>query len=352
MSGQPTTMEAWTKVRDEPGGFDLMVHDIPVPGPGEVLIQTKATSVCGTDIHIWKWDDWSRENVPLGTITGHETCGEVAGLGEGVESHTIGDLVAIECHLACWACPRCAEGNAHVCENGSIFGVHGNGAFAPYFVVPAVNARHVPAGLDPAHASIQDPLGNAIHTLTGGPVKGATVAVHGLGPIGLFAVNAAKAMGAAKVIAVDWDNTFRMELAKELGADVVLGKGDDVVAMILETTDGRGVDNSCEFSGSATALSNSIRSTRMGGYVNILSVYGQGEPKVPMNEVVFRYLHLKGINGRKMWSTWDTMHDLLTRGAIDVDKVVTHRMPITAFREGVQLAMSGECGKVVLDFDA
>lgn len=352
MSGQPSTMQAWTKVRDEQGGFDLMTHDVPVPGPGEVLIRTKATSVCGTDIHIWKWDDWSRENVPLGTITGHETCGEVAALGEGVETHEVGDLVAIECHLACWSCPRCDEGNAHICENGSIFGVHGNGAFAPYFVVPAINARHVPSGLDPAHASIQDPLGNAIHTLTGGPIEGATVAIHGLGPIGLFAVNAAKAMGADKVIAVDWDNTFRMDLARELGADVVLGKGDDVVAMILEATNGRGVDNSCEFSGSSAALSNSIRSTRMGGYVNILSVYGQGTPEVPMNEVVFRYLHLKGINGRKMWSTWDTMHALLEQGAIDVEKVVTHRMPIGTFQEAVKLAMSGKCGKVVLDFDA
>ncbi|GIR76690.1 MAG: hypothetical protein CM15mP78_13890 [Candidatus Poseidoniales archaeon] len=167
---------------------------------------------------------------PLGTVTGHETSGTVVAVGDGVSSHEVGDLIAVECHLACWNCPRCEEGNAHVCENGSIFGVHGHGAFAPYFVVPAVNARHVPEGLDPGHASIQDPLGNAIHTLTGGPVEGATVAVHGLGPIGLFAVNAAKAMGAARVIAVDWDNTYRMSLAKELGADLVLGKDDDVVA--------------------------------------------------------------------------------------------------------------------------
>ena len=131
---------------------------------------------------------------------------------------------------------------------------------------------------------------------------------------------------------------------------MVLGKDDDVVASILEATEGRGVDNSCEFSGAATALSNAIHSTRMGGYVNILSVYGQSMPEVPMNEVVFRYLHLKGINGRKMWSTWDTMHDLLARGSIDVDKVVTHRMSIEAFEDAVQLALTGDCGKVVLDF--
>ena len=176
------------------------------------------------------------------------------------------------------------------------------------------------------------------------------MAVHGLGPIGLFAVNAAKAMGATTVIAVDWDNTYRMNLARELGADIVLGKDDDVVASILEATDGRGVDNSCEFSGAASALSNAIHSTRMGGYVNILSVYGQSMPEVPMNEVVFRYLHLKGINGRKMWSTWDTMHALLAKGAIDVDKVLTHRMGIADFESAMQLAMEGECGKVVLDF--
>jgi threonine 3-dehydrogenase len=153
------------------------------------------------------------------------------------------------------------------------------------------------------------------------------------------------------VIAVDWDNAYRMGLAKELGADMVLGKDDDVVACILKATDGRGVDNSCEFSGSPAALGNTIHSTRMGGYVNILSVYGQSIPQVPMNDVVFRYLHLKGINGRKMWSTWDTMHALLKRGAIDVEKVLTHRMPVADFEAAVQLALTGQCGKVVLDFE-
>tara|TARA_B100001113_G_scaffold258234_1_gene213348 strand:- start:11684 stop:12727 length:1044 start_codon:yes stop_codon:yes gene_type:complete len=343
-------MAAWTKVRDETDGFDLVNHPIPTPGEGEVLVKTKATSICGTDLHIWKWDDWSRENVPLGTVTGHETSGEIVALGLGVEDRQVGDLVAIECHLACWTCPRCLEGNAHVCENGSIFGVHGHGAFAPYFVVPAVNARPVPKGLLPEHASILDPLGNAIHTLTGGPVEGATVAVHGLGPIGLFAVNAAKAMGATKVIAVDWDNRYRMQMAKELGADVVLGKEHDVVAEILAATEGRGVDNSCEFSGAATALANAIRSTRIGGFVNVLSVYGETMPEVPMNEVVFRYLHLKGINGRKMWSTWDHMHALLEDGVIDVAKVVTHTLPVTEFKQGMALSSGGECGKVVLTF--
>lgn len=347
----PNAMPAWTKCRNEVGGFSIEQHPVPSPATGEVLIKTKSTSICGTDLHIWKWDDWSRENVPLGTVTGHETCGEIVALGDGVNSHSIGDIVAIECHLACWNCPRCDEGNAHICENGSIFGVHGNGAFAPYFTVPAVNARHVPEGLEPGHASIQDPLGNAIHTLTGGPIEGATVAVHGLGPIGLFAVNAAKAMGATTVIGIDWDNEYRMELASELGADLVLGKNNNVVQEILDATEGRGVDNSCEFSGSPSALSNAVRSTRMGGYVNVLSVYGQEMTEIPMNEVVFRYLHLKGINGRKMWSTWDKMHELLQQGSIDVEKIVTHRMPISKFEDGIELALSGKCGKVVLDFD-
>jgi threonine 3-dehydrogenase len=351
MNHVPNAMAAWTKSRDEVGGFSIEQHPVPVPAAGEVLIKTKSTSICGTDLHIWKWDEWSRENVPLGTVTGHETCGEVVALGGGVNTHTIGDIVAIECHLACWDCPRCDEGNAHICEKGSIFGVHGNGAFAPYFTIPAINARHVPQGLEPGHASIQDPLGNAIHTLTGGPVKGATVAIHGLGPIGLFAVSAAKAMGATTVIGVDWDNEYRMQLARELGADLVLGKDNDVVKEILEATEGRGVDNSCEFSGSPAALDNAVRSTRMGGYVNILSVYGQEMTEIPMNEVVFRYLHLKGINGRKMWSTWDKMHELLEDGKIDVEKIVTHRMPISNFEDGIKLAMSGNCGKVVLDFD-
>jgi len=343
-------MMAWTKVRDEEDGFELIEHPVPSPGLGEVLVKTASTSICGTDLHIWQWDEWSRNEVPLGTITGHETCGEVVAVGQNVESHQVGDQVAIECHLACWNCPRCDEGNAHVCENGSIFGVHNNGAFAPYFTIAATNARHTPAGMSHSHGSIQDPLGNAIHTLTGGPVDGATIAIHGLGPIGLFAVNAAKAMGATKVIAIDWENEYRMDIAKKLGADLVLGKGDDIVAEILAATEGRGVDNSCEFSGSADALANSIHSTRMGGYLNVLSVYGTSNPEVPMNDLVFRYLHLKGINGRKMWSTWDKMYELMASGAIDVDSIVTHRLSIDEFQKGIQLSRSGLCGKIVLDF--
>tara|TARA_X000001036_G_scaffold231098_1_gene215933 strand:+ start:1917 stop:2969 length:1053 start_codon:yes stop_codon:yes gene_type:complete len=350
MSEVPDTMMAWTKVHDREDGFELIEHSVPSPGPGEVLVKTASTSICGTDLHIWLWDEWSRDEVPLGTITGHETCGEVVSLGEGVSSHKIGDQVAIECHLACWNCPRCDEGNAHICENGSIFGVHKNGAFAPYFTIPATNARHTPDGLDSVHGSIQDPLGNAIHTLTGGPIEGATIAIHGLGPIGLFAVNAAKAMGASKVIAIDWDNNYRMRLAEKLGADLVLGKGDNIVETILAETEGRGVDNTCEFSGSPVALANAIRSTRMGGYLNVLSVYGNSTPEVPMNDLVFRYLHLKGINGRKMWSTWDIMHDLLSSGAIDVESIVTHRLGISEFQKGMELTRSGLCGKVVLDF--
>ena len=343
-------MMAWTKVRDEQNGFELIEHPIPTPKADEVLIKTASTSICGTDLHIWLWDEWSSSEVPLGTVTGHETCGIVVGIGENVETHKVGDQVAIECHLACWNCPRCDEGNAHICENGSIFGVHNNGAFAPYFTIQATNARHTPPGLDSAHGSIQDPLGNAIHTLTGGPIKGATIAIHGLGPIGLFAVNAAKALGASKIIAIDWDNQYRMDIAKELGADLVLGNGDDVITEILAATGGRGVDNTCEFSGSSTALANGIKSTRMGGYLNVLSVYGESAPQVPMNDLVFRYLHLKGINGRKMWSTWEIMHELLAAGAIDVDSIITHRLNINDFQKGMELARSGLCGKVVLDF--
>lgn len=343
-------MSAWTKVRDEQNGFELIEHPVPSPGAGEVLVKTASTSICGTDIHIWKWDEWSRSEVPLGTITGHETCGEVIAVGEGVNPDRIGEMVSIECHLADWECARCLEGNAHVCENGTIFGLHVNGAFAPWFVVDERNARRIPNGLDSTLASLQDPLGNAIHTLTGGPIKSATVAIHGLGPIGLLAVNAAKAMGASKVIGIDWDNRYRMDLAQRLGADIVLGKNDDIAARILEETSGEGVDNSCEFSGSPSALSNAIKSTRMGGFVNVLSVYGKELTEVPMNEVVFRYLHLKGINGRKMWSTWEKMHELLETGSIDLASVATHRLPWTDFQNAMALASSGECGKVILEF--
>ena len=346
----PETMMAWKKTKPVEGGFELLETKVPEPKDGEVLVRTHSTSICGTDIHIWKWDDWASENVPMGTITGHETCGTVVAVGEGVTTHKIGDEIAVECHLACWDCDRCTEGNAHICENGKIFGVHTDGAFSPYFTIPSINARHLPDNLSIELASIQDPLGNAIHTLTGGPVDDSIIAIHGLGPIGLFAVNAAKAMGAKFVIAIDWDNQLRMDLAKKLGADLVLGKDDNVIDSILAHTGGKGVDNSCEFSGSPTALSNAIHSTRMGGYVNILSVYGNSLTEVPMNDIVFRYLHVKGINGRKMWTTWDKMHELLSTNKIDINTLVTHRINYQEYPEGIELALTGDCGKIVMDF--
>ena len=349
MSEIPSTMLGWVKAEDRPDGFLQKELPVPVPKHGEVLVKTHSTSICGTDLHIWKWDEWSRANVDLGTVTGHETCGTIIGVGEGVEDR-IGEQVSIECHIACWACPRCEEGNAHVCENGSIFGFHNHGAFAPYFCVPSINARTNPSDLSLPLASIQDPLGNAIHTLTGGPVEGSTIAIHGLGPIGLFSVMVAKMMGAEKIIAVDWDNKFRMDLATRLGADVVLGKDDDVVHSILEKTDGRGVDNSCEFSGSPEAIKNAIRSTRMGGYLNVLSVYGNELIDIPMNDIVFRYLHLKGINGRKMWGTWEKMHALFSAG-FDPSPIITHRFPYHDFKNAMKIVSDGNCGKVILEFE-
>ena len=346
----PDTMLAWVKARDEEDGMELIECPVPSPSADQVLVKTYATSVCGTDLHIWKWDEWSQLEVPLNTITGHETCGVIVGLGENVNSHSIGDFIAVECHIADWTCDRCLEGNAHICENGNIFGVNVNGAFAPYFVIDAANARSTPSDIPSIHASVQDPLGNAIHTLMGGPVKDATIAIHGLGPIGLFAVDAARAMGAKKIIATDWDNDYRMEIAKQLGADIVLGKDDDIISTIFAETNGKGVDNSCEFSGAPLALSNAIKSTRMGGVLNILAVYGT-DPIVPMNEIVFRYLKVNGINGRKMWKTWDVMHELLNEGNLQIEKVVTHSMPYADLQSAIQLMLKGTCGKIVLTFE-
>ena len=349
----PATMLGWTKVRGETDGFELIEHPTPSPAPDEVLVKTLSTSICGTDLHIFHWNEWYANEVPLGTITGHETCGIVVGLGQGVRSHQVGDFISVECHLVDWSCDRCAEGNAHICEHGSTFGVSSHGAFAPWFTIPWQNARHNPPGLATEHGSIQDPLGNAIHTLMGPDdlsVEGFAVAVHGCGPIGLFAVNAARQMGARLVIATDWDHWQRMEMAAELGADLVLGKEHDVVAEVLAATGGVGVDLSAEFSGAPAALSNAIKSTRLGGTVNILATYGS-DPNVPVNDVSFRYLKLNGINGRKMWATWDAMQPLLVNQSIDVDRIITHRLPWAEFKEGIRLAQSGEAAKVVLDFD-
>ena len=175
----PETMKAWKKTKPESGGFQLIDSKVPNPQPDEVLVKHIRHRYAVTIYIFGSGMTGLGDNVPLGTITGHETCGVVVGIGSEVTTHQIGDKIAVECHLACWNCDRCDEGNAHICENGKIFGVHTDGAFAPYFTIPAVNARHLPSNLPLELASIQDPLGNAIHTLTGGPVKDATIAIHG-----------------------------------------------------------------------------------------------------------------------------------------------------------------------------
>ena len=235
-------MKAVVKVRGEPNGTELQTVEKPKPGYNDVLIKIKAASICGTDVHIYNWDAWSANRIKPPLIYGHEFAGEIVEVGDGVKNAKVGDYVSGECHIADGTCYNCRTGLAHICRNTKIFGVDVDGIFAEYAVIPAANVWHNDPALPPEIGSIQDPLGNAIHTIFSTDVVGRDVAILGVGPIGAMAVSICKNIGAAQVFAVGRKNTYRTDLAKKVGADHTYLAQDDVKGDILDKTDGMGVD--------------------------------------------------------------------------------------------------------------
>ncbi|MEW5934688.1 MAG: L-threonine 3-dehydrogenase, partial [Bacillota bacterium] len=281
-------------------------------------------------------------------VLGHEFCGEVAELGPGVDTLSVGDYVSAESHVVCGTCLQCSTGQAHVCRNTRILGVDRDGCFAEYVVIPAANAWRNPPGLPVDVASMQEPLGNAVHTALHFPLVARTVAVVGCGPIGLAAVGIARAAGAARVLAAEV-NPYRQALAARMGAHRVIDPSrEDLAEALLAETGGLGVDVLLEMSGHPDAIRAGLRGTRSGGEAALL-----GLPSAPLEldlggEVVMRGLTLQGITGRRLWQTWYQMRALLDSGVLDVTPVITHRLPLEEFRLGMELMARGECGKVVL----
>lgn len=336
-------------VKTAPGpGAELRELHVPRPGPGEILVKVRAASICGTDYHIYRWDPWSAGRVRPPLVLGHEFCGEVAELGPGVGTLSVGDYVSAESHVVCGTCLQCLTGQAHVCRNTRILGVDRDGCFAEYVVIPAANAWRNPPGLPADVASMQEPLGNAVHTALHFPLVARTVAVVGCGPIGLAAVGIARAAGAARVLAAEV-NPYRQALAARMGAHRVIDPSrEDLAEALLAETGGLGVDVLLEMSGHPDAIRAGLRGTRSGGEVALL-----GLPSAPLEldlggEVVMRGLTLQGITGRRLWQTWYQMRALLDSGVLDVTPVITHRLPLEEFRLGMELMARGECGKVVL----
>jgi threonine 3-dehydrogenase len=340
-------MRAVIKAKAAPGA-ELAMVDIPQVGPGEVLIEVKATSICGTDLHIYNWDPWARSRIKPPMVFGHEFAGEIVELGEGVTTLELGDYVSAETHIVCNVCYQCRTGEAHICEDVSIIGVDRPGSFAEYVSIPEQNAWLNPPDMPPEVASIQEPFGNAVHSALSTELAGKKVLVTGCGPIGLMAIGIAKASGAAAVYGTEVV-AYRLELASHMGTDLLLDPTEaDVVSEIMTATSGLGADVLLEMSGNPSAIHEGFAVLRSGGYAALL-----GLPSKPMeldlnNEIIFKGAMVYGVSGRKIWKTWYQTRALLSSGAVDVNPIITHQLPLEEFEQGLKLMSTGECGKVVL----
>jgi threonine 3-dehydrogenase len=338
-------VRALAKLRPGPG-LELVDRPTPEPGPGEVLLRMDAASICGTDHHLFQWDDWAAENLVPPRILGHELAGTVAASGAGVTRVKEGDLVGVESHIACWECGQCRRGEAHLCVGLEVIGVHVDGGFADYVVIPEANAIES-NGLDAAVVALQEPMGNAVHAAFAEPIEGRTVLVTGCGPIGLCAVGIAKAAGAALVIATDTE-AYRLELARSMGADLALDASDpSTEERIAQATGGDGVNVVLEMSGARPALDQALRAVTRGGSISLLGIFGE-PPTVDLSElVIMKGLRLHGIFGRRIYETWEQTQSLL-RGGLDVSPIITHRLPLDRWAEAFDLIASRHAGKVVL----
>jgi threonine 3-dehydrogenase len=346
------TMRALRKTAAAPGA-ELVEIPVPEPGEGEVLVRVHGTSVCGTDLHIYDWNEWAAGRIPTIPMTfGHEVAGTVEAVGPEVHHLQRGAFVAAETHIADWLCPTCRRGRPQICENLRILGVDTEGAFAEHVVIPAQNAWVVGEGIPPDVASIMEPFGNAVHATFGteGGEDLATnpVAVIGCGPIGLFAVGIVRAAGAWKVIAIE-PNDERRALAGTMGADLVVDpKIEDPVDAVLAATNGVGVEVVLEMSGNARAIDQGTRMLARGGRMSMLGL-PDGPVTLDLNDqVIFKEARILGITGREMFRTWQQTTTLLSTGRVDVTPVITHRFKLEEFAEAFAVAASGRAAKVIL----
>lgn len=347
---EPWAMRALFKSGSRPG-FDLVERPEPVAGPGEVKIRVLRTGICGTDLHIYRWDGWARGAVAPPLIPGHEFCGTVVEVGAGVADVRPGDLVSGEGHLVCGSCRNCRAGRRHLCIRTSSLGVDRDGAFAEYVVLPASNVWvHRGTAADPDVAAVFDPLGNAVHTALAFPLVGEDVLITGAGPIGLMAAAVARKVGARHVVVTDV-SPARLDLARTLGADLAVDVTTSSVADAQERLGmSEGFDVALEMSGAQSALPEIIANLNHGGRVAVL-----GLPSAPVDvdwaRVVSHMITIRGIYGREMYETWYAMSSLLSSG-LDISPVITHRFPAADWEEAFAAAAAGGGGKVVMDWTA
>lgn len=330
-------------------GLQLIEAPVPRPGINDVLIRVKKTSICGTDVHIYNWDDWAARTLRPPLIIGHEFVGEVVEVGDNVKGFKPGDLVDGEGHIVCGCCRNCLAGRRHLCKDTKGVGVNRDGAFAQYLCIPASNAVHVDPAIPLDVLSCFDPLGNAVHTTLQWDLVGEDVLITGAGPIGCMAVAIARHSGARKVVITDVNPT-RLALAARMGATRTVDiRREQLREVQKELGMKEGFDVGLEMSGNPQALRDMIDNMTHGGRIALLGIM-PGSAAIDWNKVVFSMLTIRGIYGREMYETWYKMTALIQSG-LDIRPVITHRFPYTGYEEGFDLMRSGRSGKIVLDWD-
>jgi threonine 3-dehydrogenase len=328
----------------------VWLEEVPIPTitENDVLIKVHKTAICGTDVHIYKWDDWARKNVPVPLVIGHEFMGTIVEVGKNVQNLTVGERVSAEGHLTCNTCSNCMVGKKHLCLNTRGVGYHEPGCFAEYVALPAENIFKLPDFVSDEIASIFDPFGNAVHTALTYSLTAEDVLITGAGPIGMMAAAIAKRAGARSVVVTDI-NDMRLEMAKGMGATRVVNVSKTSLkeAMIEEgILDGFTVG--LEMSGSPHAFSDMLNCMRNGGHIALLGIF-PSDCAIDWDLVIFKMLNIRGIYGREVFSTWYQMTNLIESG-LDLTPIITHRLPFEEFEVGFQAMLSGESGKVVLSF--
>ncbi|HEY8396037.1 MAG TPA: L-threonine 3-dehydrogenase, partial [Bacilli bacterium] len=344
------TLEMLAVVKDKPEkGFTLKKVTISTDlKPDEVLIKVFRASFCGTDHHLYMYDDYAKSRLKLPIIVGHEFSGEIIKIGSEVRNVKVGDLVSAETHIICGKCEFCQRNEGHICADTKVIGLDTDGCFANYVKIPAANCFVNSKDINPLFLSVQEPLGNAVHTIAHFPVKDKDVVILGCGPIGLMGIDVAKAYGARKVIAVEV-KPYRETLAWEIGADVVINPTrENVVERVLEETNGMGADVIGEFSGNKQAIEQAFKYLKAGGGMSML---GLPNAKIEIDfskDVVHKGISIYGVTGRRIYETWYQVKELIESGKLHLDKIITHELPLRDINRAGEIMGSGACGKIVL----
>ncbi|MDT7526463.1 MULTISPECIES: L-threonine 3-dehydrogenase [Pseudidiomarina] len=340
-------MKALAKLHAEPGIWMTEVEQ-PEYGYNDLLIRIKKTAICGTDVHIYKWDEWSQKTIPVPMVVGHEYVGVVEAMGDGVRGFTKGDRVSGEGHITCGYCRNCRAGRRHLCRNTVGVGVNRPGAFAEYLVIPAENAFKLPDDISDDLAAIFDPFGNAVHTALAFDLVGEDVLITGAGPIGIMAAAVARHVGARHVVITDV-NQYRLDLAKQMGATRAVDVSKENLRDVMQELGMKeGFDVGLEMSGVPSAFSQMLETMNHGGKIAMLGIPPQSVA-IDWNQVIFKGLVIKGIYGREMFETWYKMASLLQSG-LDLSPILTHSLPVADFQQGFDIMTSGQSGKVILDW--